>query len=585
VGQVPDDAWVRLELATVLTDLATVAPSPQIVAGHLEEAARQAEMAVSLDPSNLDAWRVLAQARMARAGDDVEALEPAVEALERVLASAPDDARTAMTLARIYMGTGRGDRAVTVLQRLTDLTSGYPFLDRMLAQALVAAGRNPEAEKALAGVLAQQLGDGEVRLDLARLQAERGDHQAALETLEGAPPGVLDDPAFRQRRALELYFLGRFEESAALLDEQAADGAGVAQDGVRALILAAQGRREELERLLGEMEPDVGVHRELARMLEARGATAQARLVLERLVGRLEAGEGPAQRPGAPSAAAVVRDDLARLLARTGHPDEAAAAMVPLLDSEIPALRRVAALTYAGYLQEAGRTDDALAVLDGLDADSQVQAVTLDVLLASGHERRARKLMRRMGGSGDEETVLAAARVAQGNQRFELSIPLLEGLVADGGSPEALFSLGASYERTGRLEESVATFRRLLADRPDDDRALNYLGYLWVDRGENLDEALDLIRRAVAASPDDGAYVDSLGWAHYQLGDYDLALKYLQRAAHLVPDDPEVFEHLGDVHRRLGDERRAREFYLRAMALAEGGDDGLRRKLDELSPE
>jgi tetratricopeptide (TPR) repeat protein len=190
-----------------------------------------------------------------------------------------------------------------------------------------------------------------------------------------------------------------------------------------------------------------------------------------------------------------------------------------------------------------------------------------------------------MGGSGDEETVLAAARVAQGNQRFELSIPLLEGLVADGGSPEALFSLGASYERTGRLEESVATFRRLLADRPDDDRALNYLGYLWVDRGENLDEALDLIRRAVAASPDDGAYVDSLGWAHYQLGDYDLALKYLQRAAHLVPDDPEVFEHLGDVHRRLGDERRAREFYLRAMALAEGGDDGLRRKLDELSPE
>jgi tetratricopeptide (TPR) repeat protein len=586
VEQVPDDPWLRLEYATLLADLAATAPSPQRAAEHLEEASRQAQRAVELDPENLESWRVLAQTRLAVAGDDADALGAAVDALERVLASAPDDARTALTLARIYLGTGRSDRAVGVLERLSEMAAGNPFVDRMLGQALVAAGRNPEGEEVLARILAMEPDDREMRLELARVQAERGDHAAALATLDEAPAEQREGPMFRRRRALELYFLGRYDEAVALIDEVLAEGAAeVTQSGVKALALAAQDRQEEFDRLLAEMGPDLPVHRELARMLEARGSAAQAERVLRRLVARLEAGEGEPTPEGAPPAAAVARDDLARLLAHTGRPAEAAAVLEPLLTVEPPDLRRIAALTQAGYLHEAGRTDEALALLEGLEADRQVQAVTLDLLLSSGRERRAHKLLRRMAGSADEATVLAAARVAQGNQRFELSMPLLESLVERTGSPEALFSLGAAYERSGRLEDSVATFRRLLAAHPDDDRALNYLGYLWVDRGENLAEALELIRRAVAAAPDEGAYVDSLGWAHYQLGEYELALKYLQRAALLVPDDPEVFEHLGDVHRRLGDDRRAREFYLRAMALAEGGDDDLRQKLDELSPE
>jgi len=58
---------------------------------------------------------------------------------------------------------------------------------------------------------------------------------------------------------------------------------------------------------------------------------------------------------------------------------------------------------------------------------------------------------------------------------------------------------------------------------PDDVDTLNYLGYTWVDRGENLKEAFDMIRQAVEQEPESGAIVDSLGWGHYKLGEYEEA--------------------------------------------------------------
>jgi tetratricopeptide (TPR) repeat protein len=89
----------------------------------------------------------------------------------------------------------------------------------------------------------------------------------------------------------------------------------------------------------------------------------------------------------------------------------------------------------------------------------------------------------------------------------------------------------------------------------------------------------------VALDPDNGAYIDSLGWAHYQLGEYDEARRYLERAAGLVPRDATVVEHLGDLYQALGEVERARDLYRRALDLA--GLDGenaeqLRRKLARL---
>ena len=85
---------------------------------------------------------------------------------------------------------------------------------------------------------------------------------------------------------------------------------------------------------------------------------------------------------------------------------------------------------------------------------------------------------------------------------------------------------------------------------------LNYLGYSWIDRGENLERGLKMIEKAVELRPEDGYIVDSLGWAHYRLGDYASAVQYLEKAIELVPEDPTINDHLGDAYWQSG--RRSR---------------------------
>jgi len=94
---------------------------------------------------------------------------------------------------------------------------------------------------------------------------------------------------------------------------------------------------------------------------------------------------------------------------------------------------------------------------------------------------------------------------------------------------------------------------------------LNYLGYSWIDRGENLDQGLKMIEKAVELRPEDGYIVDSLGWAHYRMGDYAGAVEQLEKAIELVPQDPTINDHLGDAYWQSGRMTEARYQWRRAL--------------------
>jgi len=130
-----------------------------------------------------------------------------------------------------------------------------------------------------------------------------------------------------------------------------------------------------------------------------------------------------------------------------------------------------------------------------------------------------------------------------------------------------IFALGAAFERNGQFHEAVNTFKDLIAREKDHAPALNYLGYMLADRGEDLLYALQLIQRAMELSPDNGAYLDSYAWVQYKLGNYDLALTELKKAAGLLDDDAVIYEHLGDVYKALGDLNEAERNYRRALEL------------------
>ncbi len=117
---------------------------------------------------------------------------------------------------------------------------------------------------------------------------------------------------------------------------------------------------------------------------------------------------------------------------------------------------------------------------------------------------------------------------------------------------------GIAYERSAQWDKAEVDFRKSLALLPDQANVLNYLGYSMVDKRINLPEALQMIRKAVELKPNDGYIVDSLGWAHFQLREYEEAVKHLERAVELRPEDPIINEHLGDAYWRAGRRLEAR---------------------------
>ncbi len=144
------------------------------------------------------------------------------------------------------------------------------------------------------------------------------------------------------------------------------------------------------------------------------------------------------------------------------------------------------------------------------------------------------------------------------------------------------YSRGVAHERSDQWAKAEPDFRKALELNPDQPQVLNYLGYSFVDRGENLTEALDLIERAVAARPDQGYIIDSLAWAYYRLGRYDDALPQMERASLLEPVDPVVTDHLGDVYWAVGRQLEARFQWRRALSFEPAEKDAarIRRKLE-----
>jgi tetratricopeptide (TPR) repeat protein len=141
------------------------------------------------------------------------------------------------------------------------------------------------------------------------------------------------------------------------------------------------------------------------------------------------------------------------------------------------------------------------------------------------------------------------------------------------------FQLGAAYERTGNFGESEKSFLKCLALEPTMVEALNYLGYMYAEKGTNLTVAREMIEKALALEPDNGAYLDSLGWVFYKMGNKKEALKYILKAVDNTKEpDSTLYDHLGDIYHDLNEDGKAREAWRKALTLEPS--EGLRKKIE-----
>jgi Flp pilus assembly protein TadD len=193
-------------------------------------------------------------------------------------------------------------------------------------------------------------------------------------------------------------------------------------------------------------------------------------------------------------------------------------------------------------------------------------------LQADGRKDEAMEVARAAVASEPEnrEASTNLADLLRADERYVESVAILDKLIAaQGETPDwrLLYMRAVDYQQSDRWPEAERDLNLALKQRPDEPELLNFLGYSWIDRGENLKEALAMVQKAVDSDPKSGAMTDSLGWGYYRLGDYQTAVDKLELAVSLEAGDPDINNHLGDAYWRVGRRVEARFQWNRVLTL------------------
>ena len=170
----------------------------------------------------------------------------------------------------------------------------------------------------------------------------------------------------------------------------------------------------------------------------------------------------------------------------------------------------------------------------------------------------------------DQEAATTLADLLRADERYDDSVKVLDPLIQGQGDRadwRLLYMRAVDLQESDRWADAERDLSRALAENPDEPELLNFLGYAWIDRGENLPRALAMVKKAVSLDPQSGAMVDSLGWAYFRLGDYKSAVEQLESAVVLEAGDAEINDHLGDAYWRVGRRNEAQFQWQRVLTL------------------
>lgn len=523
------------------------------------------------------------------------AATPSVADTPRVIIESPPyladaDGRSAYGLylaGRSALSQGRTQMAVDYLAAVQDLAQDQTRVREQAFTSALLAGRLETAAR-----LAPEGDASPVVVEAGRLVRaveiyRGGDARAAHAELTAAPvqaphtrAGLFLAPwiAAEARdwdRALALPPAGADPGSAALLrfnramlmeigrrndEADAAYGQLVAAAPDTALFRAAygaflerQGRRDEARAVYRAEGHDAGrVGEALARM-EAGGRPSPLPTLREGAANALAAAAAFATNEGGQEFGVVYY----RLSLALNDDDGVRAALAQALGQA--RLQRASRETYA----QIGAEDPSLfvaarlATAESLQDDDDLDAALAEVLRA--HEV----------APDDARVAYALAAVRLAREEYELALEVLNGpiLNIEGQGPEVQFMRGAAFESLERVPEAEAELWAAMQQAPENAHILNYLGYLWVDRGLRVDQGAELIARAFEAAPEDGNIQDSLGWAQYRQGQFEAAVETLEAAVAKEPANAEINGHLGDAYWRVGRRREAEFQWARVLTL------------------
>ncbi len=484
-------------------------------------------------------------------------------------------------LAGRFAGSARDIAAAAAyFQTALALDPGNPVLIERAFQLLIADGRIKDAIPVAESIVARDKGHSLARLVLGVDALKRGQWEKARAQLQQTAPRPLSDLTVA---ILSGWAQAGVKDTAGALKTvdkvTGLDWYSVFKGFHGALIADMGGRKAEgAERMTAAYGADkraLRVVESQIRFLARQKKTTEALAVIaefektlpdhpviEGLKAEIESGAIPAPIISTPQAgAAEFLYGLGSAMGRDGGEDFAAMYLQLALwltpNAELPTI------ALAGLQGQMKQYDKAIALLDRVPSGSKLRPLA-DIQIGRYHtvtqnyeeaSKHLRAVVERT--PKDLDAIQALGDVLRADKKFAEAAEIYTRAIAQIEKPtksdwQLFYYRGIAHERTKQWPKAEADFDEALKLQPDEPHVLNYLGYSWIDMGQNLDKGLALVRKAVDLKSDDGYIVDSLGWAYYKLGRFDEAVKELERAILLRPDDPVINDHLGDAYREVG---------------------------------
>ena len=488
----------------------------------LKSALGEYQKIVEIDPKDTESLSMLA--RLYRVSKDDQSAERTYKA---ILAAYPNDDDALTGLASVYADRGDIANAITTLKQSAD--------------------QNPDVQKVTA---------------LAELYENDKQFSNAADEWKLALPLTNDNIQVRRHYAASLIAANRTEEALKAFQDLAADDPKNVELQMQ-LVEIYQRKRDfaSAHAALAKVQainngPDVKVAE--AELLDAEGKTAQAIPVLESVISQTKKAQYSDPEKGQRIQILSTLADWQRM---TGKTLDSVASLHQIADLDPRAGPTVEAKIVDAYIaakdfKTARQSADA--ALKKFPGDRVVSLEHATLLGELGQTDAAIGEFKAMPNSDkDRDILVLMASVQEKGKRYadeQKTLDTAESLSnTDPEKQDVIFRRGAMFEREKSYDDAEREFRKVLQKDPNNAEALNYLGYMFADRGVRLDEAQQMISKALDIVPGNGAFLDSLGWVHFRQNHLDQAADELRQALDRIGnDDPTVHDHLGEVYFKQG---------------------------------
>jgi tetratricopeptide (TPR) repeat protein len=568
---------------------------------RVREAVDTAEKAIRANPDNIEAHKLLSGIYIQLIGranaqqpPSQETINSAIREFEEIVRIDPNERQAFLMLGRLFQIKGDRNKATEIYKKFLGVEPGSEEGVTALAKLQMDAGNNKEAATLLEEFIKRRP-DSDVALEtLGQAYSDLQEYDKAADAYRRASELDPDDLEIKKSHAQALFLADKFDEAGKLYNDLAA---AEPDDGLIQLRLGQIYRRQmkydlarkSLQKAVQFFPDSVEVQfnfvlldRDEGLLEDALKRTSDILKKTERANGRYSESEKQNRQIFMTHQAL-----LHGLLGNYADADREFTELKALAGGKDPRFDLMVIETYQkGRLLDKALQRSEQALSEAPD-NRQLQIVRADLIAEKGRVDEGVKSLQKLlkNNKEDLEILSAITNIYQRARKFdEAQATLNTALQRFPNEEQVYFMQGALYEKMNRVDEAEKAFRKALEFEKDDPAVLNYLGFMFADRGIKLDEAVTMIQKAVKSDPTSGAYLDSLGWAYYKLNKLDLAEEYLKKAIIFYNTDASIHDHLGDLYFKTKRFEEARVEWTKSLQLATEKDeiDKVKKKLDDL---